>query len=109
MKTRLSVCAIVLALSLTLLLFAASRVNSLEGILYEDLSCEELVHAYDFNKNVREDMTLYYEGCLDYIDDSLAGHKHGALTCSFIREHGLLVQGIVNDLAAVYDIKCADG
>lgn len=92
----------------TLLFFVATSSNGLESILYEDLTCEELVFSYGFNINVIEDMMKYHDGCVDYIDSDLFGHNHGALGCNFIREHGMFVQGIVNDVAAVYNIKCAD-
>ena len=106
-SVRLMVCSLVLAISLAVLLFASSRVNALESIMYDELTCEQLTHAYHFNKTVLEGMMTYYDGCLDYIDADLDGHPHGALTCSFIREHGLFVQGIVNDIAAVANIRCA--
>jgi hypothetical protein len=85
----------------------ADNAKGLEDIQYDTLTCEELVHSYTFNRNVLEDMMTYYDGCMDYISEEQSGHTHGELTCSFIREHGLFVQGIVNDLAAVYNIKCA--
>ncbi len=34
---------------------------------------------------------------------------NGALSCQLIKEHAMFVQGTVNDLAAVFNIKCADG
>ncbi|KKK68406.1 hypothetical protein LCGC14_2944360 [marine sediment metagenome] len=108
MMIRLGVCALALACALTVLALVANSSEGLEGILYEDLTCEELAFSYSFNREVLEDMLVYHDGCLEFIDPELSGHDHGALGCSFIREHGLFVQGIVNDIAAVHNIKCAD-
>ncbi len=87
----------------------ATDSKGLESILYEDLTCKEMVFSYSFNIDILEDMLKYHDGCLEYIDSELLGHSHGALGCNFIREHGLFVQGIINDIVAVYNIKCADG
>ncbi len=104
---RLGVCALALACALAILLIAATGAKSLENIMYDELTCEELLHSYRFNITVMQDMMTYHDGCLDYIDTELDGHDHGKLTCAFIKEHALFVQGIVNDVAAVYNIKCA--
>jgi len=105
---RLGICALALACSLALFMLAATSSKGLENILYENLTCKELVFSYSFNIDVIEDMLKYHDGCIDYIDSDLFGHNHGALGCNFLREHGLFVQGIVNDIVAVYNIKCAD-
>jgi len=86
----------------------ATDSEGLQSILYEDLTCEELWFSYHFNVEVLDDIVNSYDNCLDYVDDKIAGHTHGALGCSFIREHGGFVQGIVNDVAGVFNIKCAD-
>ena len=91
-----------------LLFFVATSSKGLDAILYEDLTCEELVFSYSFNREVLEDMLTYHDGCLTYIDSKLFGHNYGSLGCGFLREHGVFVQGIVNDVAAVFNIKCAD-
>ena len=106
MIIRLGVCALALACALAIFAMVASESKGLDAIMYEDLTCEELIHSYNFNINVLQDMMTYYDGCMDYVSESLDGHPHGELTCSFIREHGLFVQGIVNDIAAVFNIKC---
>ena len=108
MLIRLSVCALALTCALAVLALVSTSSKGLEGILYEDLTCEALVFSWRFNREVLEDILVSYDNCLDYIDPELSGHDHGALGCSFIREHGLFVQGIVNDIAAVHNIKCAD-
>ncbi len=86
----------------------ATSSKGLQDILYEDLTCEELFFSYNFNINSLDDTIKHYDGCLDYIDPKVSGHTHGELGCNFIREHGLFIQGIVNDIAAVFNIKCAD-
>ncbi len=108
MIIRLGVCALALACALTVLALVANKSKALEGILYEELTCEELVFGYHFNIDVIGDMLTYHDGCMAYVDPYTSGHDHDALGCSFLREHGLFVQGIVNDLVAVYNIKCAD-
>lgn len=80
--------------------------NGLEYILYEDLTCDELVASYHFNYEVLEDMIKYHDECIDYIDPSLDGNPHGGLMCGYLKEHGIFVEGILNDLAAVHNIKC---
>lgn len=107
MIIRLGVCALALACVLAILLMVVTQAESLEQILYDELTCEELLHSYHFNIEVMSDMLVYHDGCLDYIDEALDSHGHGKLTCRFIKEHALFVQGIVNDVAAVYNIKCA--
>ncbi len=108
MKTRIGVCALVLAAFLaTVCLFVAGRSDGLESIIYEDLTCEELQYSYNFNYEVMLDMIYYYINCTNYVDEKLDGHPHGALECRFAREHGLFVEQIKDDLAAVYQIKCA--
>ena len=104
---RLGVTGLALACSLAILALAATNSKSLESIQYDELTCDELTHSYHFNITVMQDMLTYHDGCLDYIDSNIDGHEHGKLTCEFIKEHALFVQGIVNDVAAVYNIKCA--
>lgn len=107
MLIRLGVCALAFACLVTVLVLVTMKAKGLEAILYEDLTCEEMVYSYNFNREVLVGMLEYHDGCLDYIDDTLEGHNHGALGCKFLREHGMFVQGIVNDIAAVYNIKCS--
>ena len=108
MLIRLGLCALIVAGWLAFIMLIATDSKALESILYEDLTCKELVFGYSFNIDVIEDMLKYHDGCIEYIDSDLFGHNHGALGCNFLREHGLFVQGIVNDIVAVYNIKCAD-
>jgi len=104
---RLIVCSVVLLISLAILLFASSKVTALESIQYDELACEELIHGYEFNKAVLSDMMKYHDGCVDFADSPASVGSNDMLSCRFIREHGLFVQGIVNDLVAVFNIKCA--
>jgi hypothetical protein len=108
MLIRLGVCALALACALTVLALIANQSKGLESFLLEDLTCEELTFSYGFNREVLEDMLKYYDGCLDFTDAKLEGHAHGALMCKFLKAHGVYVEGLVNDIAAVYNIKCAD-
>lgn len=98
---------VITAACLTVILFMAASSEGLQNILYEDLTCGELRFSYTFNRDVLDDMVEYHDLCLDYVDSGLSGHKHGSLGCKFIREHGKFVEGIVNDIAGVYNIKCA--
>lgn len=104
---RLGISALAVLCFLSILL-VATKGQALEHILYEDLTCEELRFSYSFNVEVLQDMILYYDGCKVFADEVLDGHPHGPLACEFIKEHTLFVRGIVNDIAAVYNIKCAD-
>ena len=104
---RLAVTGLALACALAVLLIVVTRADSLETIQYDELTCDELIHSYHFNITVMQDTLTYHDGCLDYIDSTIDGHEHGKLTCEFIKEHATFVQGIVNDVAAVYNIKCA--
>ena len=106
---RLGTSAFVIVAVLSSFLFLTAPSDGLEDILYEELTCEELVFSYNFNREVLDDMLVYHDGCIDFIDAELQGHSHGALECSFLREHGEFVRGIANDVASVFNIKCADG
>ena len=99
-------CAAICAVAVTAMV--ATDSEGLESLLYEDLTCEELVFSYSFNREVLEDIIKHYDGCIEYLDSPILGSPHSALGCMFLREHGVFVQGIVNDIAAVYNIKCAD-
>ena len=52
-------------------------------------------------------MLYYYDGCVDYADSPASVGPNDMLSCKFIREHATFVKGIVNDIASVYNIKCA--
>ena len=98
---RLGVCA------LAVFAMAATNAKSLEYILYDELTCEELDHGYSFNIAVFKDILAYYDGCVDYADSPASVGPNDMLSCKFIKEHALFVQGILNDIVGVYNIKCA--
>lgn len=104
---RLGVAGLALACILAILAMVATMSKSVETIQYDELTCDELVLSYRFNVEVLQDMLLYYDGCKVYADEVLSGHPHGPLVCEFIKEHALFVKGIAQDLADVYNIKCA--
>ena len=104
---RLCVSALAILCLGAILLLVATQSRALESIIYEDLTCEELKHGYGFNKAVLSDLVSYYDGCVDYADSPASVGELDMLSCRFIREHATFVQGIVNDIASVYNIKCA--
>ena len=71
MVIRLAVCALALACALAALALVSTSSKALENILYEDLTCEELVFSYKFNIEVIEDMLKYHDGCIEYTDSDL--------------------------------------
>ena len=105
---RLGLSALVLLCLVALLLMVATRGQALESILYEDLTCQELIWGYEFNRAVLDDMLQYHNGCLEFANSPASVNGKDLLACKFIREHGVFVQGIVNDIVNVYNIKCAD-
>ena len=104
---RLGVAALAILCLGVVLLMVVTQSKALDSILYEDLTCEELLHGYHFNKAVVSDMLYYYDGCVDYADSPASVGPNDMLSCKFIREHATFVKGIVNDIASVYNIKCA--
>lgn len=107
MVIRLALCGLIAMSVLMLVMVVAFRATALESIVYDELTCEELLFSYDFNKAVVDDMVDYHAGCVDFAEGRL-GTSNDVLSCRFIREHGLFVQGIANDLAATFNIKCAN-
>lgn len=105
---RLAVAGLAVLCIWAVFLLVVTKGQALETIQYDELTCEELVHSYNFNIEVMQDMLKYHNGCLSYIDETLDGNPHGKLTCRFILEHALFVQGIVNDIVSVHVIKCSD-
>ena len=103
---RLGVAALAILCLGCVLLMVVTQSTALEGILYEDLTCAELSGGWAFNKSVLSDMMYYYDGCVDFADSPASVGSNDMLACKFIREHATFVEGIVNDLAAVYNIKC---
>ncbi len=108
MLIRLGVYALALACALAVLASVVPTSKGLENILYEDLTCEELLYSYSFNVAILEDTIKYHDSCVNSIDPEVSGHAYEALGCMFIREHGIFMQGIASNIVAVYNIKCAD-
>lgn len=104
---RLGVSTLAILCFGTILLLVVTQSRALESIIYEDLTCEELVHGYGFNHAVLSDIVYYYDGCVDYADSPASVGELDMLSCRFIWEHATFVKGIINDLASVYNIKCA--
>jgi hypothetical protein len=72
--------------------------------LYEELTCEELVSAYEFEREMLDQIKVAWGGCLAYAD-STADAGHGELHCALLRKEGVFVQGMVNDIADVFNAK----
>jgi len=100
---RLGVSALSAACVFSILALVTTKSDALDGILYEDLTCEELVAGYQFNIAVMQEMASIYTECKAYPQTDSPHHD---LMCQFLKEHALFVQGIANDLADVYNIKC---
>lgn len=109
MMIRLALCGLIAGCLLALVMIVAFRATALETIQYDTLTCEELAWGYAFNTTVMRDMLAYHDGCVDFADSPASIGPNDMLSCRFIWEHGMFVQGIVNDISDVYKIKCADG
>ena len=101
--SRLGRAALSAACVFSIIALCSYNSNALDGILYEDLTCEELVAGYQFNVAVMQEMASIYTECKAYPQ---ADSPHHDLMCQFLKEHTLFVQGIANDLADVFNIKC---
>ena len=109
MITRLGVCGLALVCVLAILFLVAFRSDAadFEGDwLYEDLTCEELVSGYEFEVEMLNQIKTLWLNCKAYAD-SPADTGHGELHCALLKKEGQFVQGVANDLAAVFNIKCA--
>jgi hypothetical protein len=74
--------------------------------LYEDLTCAELVEAHGFGSVMLDQIIYAHNQCMDYAD-SPADAGYGRLHCELIEKEGRFVQGMVNDVADVFNAKCA--
>jgi hypothetical protein len=107
MVHRLAACALGLACVLAILFLVAMRSNSADfekDWLLEDLTCEELVSGYEFSRENLDQIIVSWGNCKAYAD-SPADAGHGELHCALIRKEGEFVQGMVNDLADVFNAK----
>jgi hypothetical protein len=105
MFARLAACGFGILIVLSILALVVAQSKGAKTMLYEDLTCSQLIAGYEFNVNVLHDMVEYYNGCLDFADSPANTDPHAKLRCEFIKEHGIFVQGIANDLAAVFNAK----
>ena len=105
---RLAVCALGLACALAVLFLVAFESRSADfdkDWLLEDLTCEELVSGYTYGVIMLNEIISIYNECQVYAD-SPADEGHGALHCALIRKEGKFVQGMVNDIADVFNARC---
>jgi hypothetical protein len=72
--------------------------------LYEDLTCAELASGYGYNVVVLKQLLFTHDNCLHYAD-SPADTGFGHLHCALLKKEGLFVQGVINDLVAVFKAK----
>ncbi len=73
--------------------------------LYEELTCEELQSAYDFEREMLDQVIVAWHQCNAYYDCEDCNNEHGALHCSLIKKDGEFIQGVVNDIADVFNAK----
>jgi hypothetical protein len=109
MITRLAVCAMAIVCILSILFFVTNQGKGADfdgDWLLEDLTCVELESGYEFEVEMLNQLVEAHNYCMAYAE-SPADAGHGELHCALLRKEGLFVQGLANDLAAVYNIKCA--
>lgn len=108
MITRIGVFGLALACVLAMLflvVFQAKGADFDNDWLLEDLTCEELVAAHAFEVEVFQQIVESWHGCQAYYDCEDCNNEHGLLQCALIRKDGEFIQGIINDLVAVFDAK----
>lgn len=111
---RLGVAALALTCMLAVLFCVADSATSaslddvLDGDwLYEELTCLELQEAYGFSSVMLDQIIYAHNQCMDYAL-SPADAGYGRLHCELIEKEGRFVQGMVNDIATVFNTKCAE-
>jgi hypothetical protein len=107
MVTRLGAAGLALACFLAVLFLVAFQIRSADfekDWLLEDLTCEELVSGYEFSRENLDQIIVSWGNCKAYAD-SPADAGHGKLHCALLRKEGEFVQGMVNDLADVFNAK----
>jgi len=72
--------------------------------LLEDLTCAELQEAYSFGRVLLDQHIHTFNECLAYAQ-SPADAGYGLLHCAVLKKDGKFVQGLVNDIASVYNAK----
>jgi hypothetical protein len=106
---RLAACAFALIVVLAILFLVALRTESADfdgDWLLEDLTCGELLSAYQFEAEMLSQIVNSYSGCLSYYEGS--DDVHGGLHCALIKKDGEFVQGMANDIADVFNAKCPE-
>ncbi|KKN92379.1 hypothetical protein LCGC14_0208700 [marine sediment metagenome] len=107
MISRVAACALGLACVLAILFIVALRsygANFDSDWLYEDLTCEELVSAYQFEREVLLQIKDSYKDCFAYYK-GVGIPLHGDLHCALIKKEGSFIQGMANDFVAVFNAK----
>jgi hypothetical protein len=106
MAQRLLACALGIVCVLSILFLVALRSNGADfdgDWLLEDLTCEELLSAYQFEVEMLFQIVDSHKGCLSYYEGS--DDVHGGLHCALIKKDGEFVQGMANDIADVFNAK----
>jgi hypothetical protein len=107
---RLAACGFALIIVLAILFLVALRSDGADfdgDWLLEDLTCEELLSAYQYSVEEVASIQSYYEGCSDFYK-GVEEHPHGLIHCALIKKNGMFVVGVVNDIVAVYEAKCPE-
>jgi hypothetical protein len=101
-----SALALVCVLAILFLVAFRSRGADFDGDwLYEELTCEELQSAYEFEREMLLQIVGSWDNCIDFYDCENCNNEHGALHCALIKKEGEFVQGMVNDIADVFNVK----
>ena len=104
---RLGVAALAVTCVWFILICVVDAANSTDfdgDWLLEDLTCAELTEAYGFSRVMLDQIIITHNGCMDYAA-SPADAGLGYLHCALIRKEGVFVQGMVNDIANVFNAK----
>jgi hypothetical protein len=107
MIPRLAACGFGLFFVLAILLLVAIRTSGADfdnDWLLEDLTCDELTSGYLFEVEVLKQVKAEWDNCRAFAD-SPADRGHGALHCALLRKEGEFVQGMANDIVAVFNAK----
>jgi hypothetical protein len=108
MIQRLLACALGLACAIAILFLVVTQVRSADfdkDWLLEDLTCGELLSGYQFEVEILKEIITQYDNCLLFYKDAVPSPVHGDLHCALIKQEGMYVRGVVNDLVGVYRAK----
>ena len=107
MFQRLLACAFAVEVVIAILFFVASAGKTADynsDWLFEELTCAELTEAYGFSRVMLDQIIDTHNACMDYAR-SPADAGYGRLHCELIEKEGRFVQGMVNDIANVFNAK----